>query len=267
MISLALLFDGSFSKEGWICFNSVYEQNLSNNIYILCLDEQVSEETKTKSVIPIQLCDLENAFPELLKVKPDRPWNAYTQTCKVFLPSYIFKTYGEQKVCYVDSDMLFWGDFSEVEKELGDYHFMVAPREETPPKAQGRYNGGFFACSNESENFLKWWQDKTIEWCLWKKGPEGRFGEEGYLNIFHEQPDKFEKILVTKHPGFNLAYWNLRKHKVELINNKIIIDGNFPLICFHYQGFKLYNKNCSVGLSKPSEAEKFIYSSYLNKFK
>jgi len=270
MISACMLFDSNFSIEGWLCCKSIIDFDPTMKIYVLCLDQRVFQEAyKYKNnIIPIQLYDLENYYPDLFKARLTRPWNAYTQTCKVFIPSYIFDIYNENCVYYVDSDLYFWDKSSQINDILGSYSFMVTSRESgEPPPRQGRYNGGFYACKNDKlgNKFLKWWQKKTIEWCLWKPGEGGRFSEEGYFNIFYDQPEKFKGVLISKHHGINLAYWNMCKHQLKIKNDKIYVDNDL-LICFHYQGLKINKNGYDASVRFRDNVSKYIYDSYYKKY-
>lgn len=273
MIAACMLFDSMHSLEGWLCCNSILKFDPVVNIYVLCLDERVYYEADYyrqcyNNVMPIRLYELENYFAALLGARSSRPWNAYTQTCKTFLPEYIFDKYGEQILFYVDSDMYFWSSSEHIEKTLGSHSFMVASREQEPPPKQGRFNGGFFVCKNDAfaRKFLKWWQDKTIEWCLWQPGPDDRFGEEGYLNIFYEQPNLFSGVLISHNPGINMAYWNMYKHNLALNNNNIIIDNRFSLVCFHYQGMKIYKGDYNPCVEFKNKVVEHIYDTYYKEY-
>ena len=268
MISICTLFDSRYSIEGWLLWKSINKFDKYMKFYVLCMDERVFEEaqylkTKSGDIFPIRLYDFENHFPELLNTRKTRPWPPYTQTCKVFLPTYIFDYFNEEKLCYVDRDLYFWGNPNEIEKEMKNYSFMVSSREQDPPPAQGRYNGGFFSCRNDDncKKFLKWWQKKCIEWCLWEPGKNGRFTEEGYLNIFYEEPEKFENIYISSNPGINLANWNIEKHNLKIIDNEIMVDKN-KLICFHYQGFKIRNNKYEAHIVFRNNVIRYIYDKY-----
>jgi hypothetical protein len=62
-----------------------------------------------------------------------------------------------------------------------------------------------------------------------------------------------------------MSYWNFYKHKVELVNNKIIIDDKYSLICFHYQGFKPLPQNNFGGFNLSSHVMRFLYEEYYKK--
>lgn len=264
MIAACLLFDRNYSTEGWLCCRSIHEHAPSTRIYVLCLDEAVMEESRRHRVTGIPLRAMERRFPALEIVRKERQWAAYTQTCKVFLPTCVFESFGEKSLCYVDSDMYFWGGIGEVELALGNSSFMVASRENPGRLLQGEFNGGFFACRNDnrSRRFFEWWQERVIEWCEWWPGPGGRFTEEGYLNIIADEPDRFHGMLVCPHPGINLAWWNAMRHDVRLADGgRPVIDGRWNLVCFHYQGFDADNDMFGLG-APPEGALRFVYEKY-----
>lgn len=273
MIAACTLFDSKFFVEGWLCWKSIHRFNPDMKFYVLCLDEKTFWEAtyfvqQSGNVIPIALEQMENHFSELEGAKLTRPWNAYTQTCKVFLPSYIFDKFGEELLFYVDSDLYFWSDANQVAIEMGDYSFMVTSRELEPPPKQGRFNGGFFSCRNDDHaaEFLNWWQKKTVEWCLWRPGSDGRFAEEGYLNVFYDRPNKFRNIRISSNPGINLANWNFNKHRLETTDDGIVIDGSYPLVCFHYQGMLIHDNRYESYASIKTDAELHIYDTYYREY-
>lgn len=239
MLSFCLLFDKDFVEEGWVSCLSILRQNPKTKIYVLCLDDETLAAMSCRPVLCIPLEFLERHYPALLDVKGNRTWPAYTQTVKVFLPTYVFDKFDEDELCYVDSDVLFWSDHSAITEALGDRSFMVASRESPVRAPQGDYNGGFFACRDDtnSRRFFAWWQARCLEWCDWAPGPDGKYTEEGYLNIITDDPDKFQGVRICSNPGINLAKWNAHRHNIERSGDGFVVDGQWPLVCFHYKGF------------------------------
>jgi hypothetical protein len=264
-IAFILLFDRNYIAEGWVCHQSILDQDPSARVYVLCFDDDTFKSTRDKKCTAIKLSELETRYPQLVGARNNRHWCGYTQTCKTFIPSYVMEKYGEETLIYVDSDMLFWNIWTPVIRELENISFLVTSREH-PVTVQGRFNGGFFACKNDQNSaaFFDWWQAQCIEWCLWEPGPGGRFAEEGYLNIIYDEPNKFSGVGVCSHPGVNLARWNIKKHIIEKIDDNIIVDEKYKLICFHYQSFRFFPDKLE-GPNISDDLIEMIYRPYYEK--
>jgi hypothetical protein len=240
VIAACLMFDTKYSTIGWMCASSIRQHCPYTQIYVMCLDENVHDESryfaeKLGNLTALRLYELEAASPMLIKARQDRLWPEYVQTVKVFIPRYIFERYNAEALFYCDADSLFWTGPQLVADVLGEHSFMAVSHEIEPRPPQGTFNGGFFACreDDKARSLLTWWEDRVVEWCYWRPD-DGRFADQGYLNIIEDDPHRFRGAGVCTHPGINLAHWNMRKHKVEKIGDGVFVDGE-PLITFHYQ--------------------------------
>jgi len=76
----------------------------------------------------------------------------------------------------------------------------------------GLYNAGFFGVSRSdvSTEFLKWWKDRMFNKC-YNDMPHGLFVDQLWLNFV---PVYFPSSEVFRHPGSNVAYWNLHDRKL-----------------------------------------------------
>ena len=81
---------------------------------------------------------------------------------------------------------------------------------------------------------VKWWREKCIEWC-YDYVDGDRFADQGYLQ---ELSTRFPRVRVIENVGANLAPWNIGNYRVEFRDGKVLIDSTYPLIFFHFQGFK-----------------------------
>lgn len=102
-----------------------------------------------------------------------------------------------------------------------------------------------------------------MEWCEWRATPDGKCADQGYLNIFHDEPEKFHNVKISKHPGINLGPWNLAMHELGTQDGHPTIDGR-RLVCYHYHGYKPAGKLClnDTGWDVSDEAMKVIYQPY-----
>lgn len=237
-----MLFDNQHSPEGMVCLDSILKKQPDAKVFVLCLTPPVSEAVEKRGGTPIELATFETRYPMIAATKSERPWAPYTQSLKPFLPEYVFDENPEVEVLtYVDSDMYFWGDPQEITEEFGDKSFMVTTRADM---CDVYFNGGCFTCRNDDNcrQFLKWWQERCIEWCLWQAGPGGRFGEEGYLNIIKEEPGKFKGTYVNKHPGINAAPWNIMDRDLQKAEDGQLTVQGRPLVCYHYRAYFKYTE-------------------------
>lgn len=267
-MDFVVMFDMNFVAEGCVCVSSILKYGPHSRVFVLNLDRMmehvVPRMLPDKRVVNISLTTLEARYPRIAITRSSRPWAPYTQSLKPFLPEYIFDTFGSKTLTYVDSDMLFWGQCEEVDREMGGNSFMVTSREQEPPLQCGSFNGGCFSCRNDQQcrAFLKWWQERCIEWCLWRVGPDGKFGEEGYLNIIRTDPHKFAGTYVSRHPGINLAPWNIKRHRLDKDSGMFVVDCSVPLVCYHYQGMGSRKQSYAIPKDSTGREATELYVSY-----
>jgi hypothetical protein len=190
-------------------------------------------------VILIPLGDLESFYPVLIKLRAKRSWKSYVGTLKPFLLGYLLEFFSVNRVVMVDSDMFFWGSTEEIKHVMSDAGVLVVSRGHDPPPKSGWFNDGFVAASLSGIPFIQWWQQRCTEWCEWmQQGPDGAFQAEGYLNIIHDEPDRFPTAKWTDHPGLNLAPWNSCSHKILAVDDRFLVGNKYPLVCYHYRDFQ-----------------------------
>jgi len=238
-MDIAMLFDAQYSAEGLVCIDSIVSKQPDTRIFVLCLQVGTVEQALShlQNGVALAVADLEATFPNIAHTKSERPWAPYTQSLKPYLMQYIFDTQEDvEKLCYVDSDMYFWGHPSEIETEFANYSFMVTTRSD---RSNVAFNGGCFVCRNDAScrELLTWWQQKCYEWCLWEDGPQpGMFCEEGYLNIVRDEPLRFSNTYINQHPGINAAPWNIRGFELEQDGDGFKVNGR-PLVCYQYRAY------------------------------
>ena len=42
---------------------------------------------------------------------------------------------------------------------------------------------------------------------------------------------------ILQHPGANVAYWNLHERELSMVENKVMVNNEFPLLFLHISGY------------------------------
>ena len=171
-------------------------------------------------------------------------------------------------VFYTDADMAFWSDPTEILDVLGDKSLMVVDHGFEPPRSNVRFNVGILAYRNDEycREFLEWWFQKCLEWCKWVTMPDGRCADQGYLNILHDEPNRFKNHLSCPHPGINTGPWNIGKYVITERDGAPVINDHYNLICYHYHEFKVTGLNSyfPTGWKHTDSDRKIIYDTYFS---
>jgi glycosyltransferase involved in cell wall biosynthesis len=154
---------------------------------------------------------------------------------------------GYENVIYIDPDIYVYRPLEEVVALLRQgSDIVVTPHllapitdEKTPSeldiRRSGTYNFGFCAVrkAQNTYDFLHWWQSKLTRDCVVDL-EKGIFVDQSWIDLV---PGLFDKVSVLRHPGYNVAYWNIAQRKVERLNKRDWTVNGQPLVFFHYSGF------------------------------
>lgn len=170
---------------------------------------------------------------------------------KPFFLEYLLRL-GYDKVIYFDPDILILDNLDDMINLLNSYNIILTPHilSSIPDDGKkpidldilkfGIYNLGFIGIKNSEETirFLKWWQEKLIDYCFMDV-KNGLHVDQKWIDFV---PIFFEKVCILKEKAYNVAYWNLHERNVELKNSKFFVNGT-PIKFFHFSGFTLYDIN------------------------
>jgi glycosyltransferase involved in cell wall biosynthesis len=189
----------------------------------------------------------------------DIPWNwiskmeglSVVEACtaiKASAAKFLLASSFNTQVVYLDPDMQVYGSLGEVDQLLDKSSFVLTPHLLEPPSSEdsvisneiagamihGVYNLGFFAVKNTREGFelLNWWESRLKKYCKAEIG-SGLFTDQKWFDI---ATIYFKEISVLRHPGYNVAPWNLAERFLKNENGLIKVD-NFPLKIFHFSSF------------------------------
>ncbi len=256
-----------FLFKGLTLYFSLQKHCEHFRLYVLCMDEIVYELLGKMDLPNLELIRLQEIEDErLLNIKSNRSSAEYCWTCKPNLCLYILKQKRSGSVSYLDGDIFFVSNPYPMYKEIGNYSIAIV--EHRFPVAAysekvGRFNAGFAYFKNDEEGLqcLGEWQEDVIEWCF-NRFEENRYSDQFYLNKW---PARFNHLLSIKHPGVNVAPWNVKYSKVEEKDGQLYVN-NEPLIFYHFQSFHLLSENRYrevLGYFMPHRTKELIYKPYV----
>jgi len=234
-------FDHRFLSRGLSLHHSLMEHCPSFHLWVLCLDETVHTELLGLSlphVTLVPLSELEADDDELLKVKGGRTKVEYYFTCTPAWPLWLFNHAPHlDMITYLDADLFFFADPAPIFEELGERSVGIISHRFPPAmrwrECYGIYNVGWVSFRRDENGIacLRWWRERCLEWCH-DRQETGRFGDQKYLDVW---PELFDGVAVLKHPGANVAPWNLACHTLNWVDGRVMSCG-LPLIFFHFHG-------------------------------
>jgi hypothetical protein len=129
----------------------------------------------------------------------------------------------------------------------------------------GSFNAGFVYWRRDDTALrcLADWLHDCVNWCGEEPQADGRFMNQGYLNGW---PDRYPGVHILRHPGVNLAPWNVDGTRLERRGDRLLTDGQ-PLIFYHYHGLGRASAGNWVGCVPYFREDAFvrqhIYEPYL----
>jgi hypothetical protein len=239
-------FDHNYLPRGLALYRSLQKHVPGARLWVLCLSEACHRTLMTldlPNLVPCRLADFEAADPEVAATRPTRSTIEYYFTCSAAWMLHVMETErGAEWVTYLDSDLFFFASPEAIYEEMGGASFGIIPHRYTSRNRKrlrfGIYNVGWVSVRNSEGGVaaLRWWRERCIEWCHDFVDAEGdRFADQRYLDRL---PGLFSGIHVIRHLGANLAPWNFSESRVEWRDGRVVIDREYPLLFFHFQGVK-----------------------------
>jgi hypothetical protein len=153
-----------------------------------------------------------------------------------------------EAVVYLDPDIYLYAPLTPVWESLAQAIVVLTPHCLTPIPddghspdsagllAVGPYNLGFIGVKRDTEtlDLLAWWDRQ----CLtqgWNAPHTGVFVDQKWTAVF---PCLTDKCAILRHPGCNVAYWNLHERQLPRDCTIRYQDKEYPLVFFHYSGYR-----------------------------
>lgn len=161
---------------------------------------------------------------------------------------------GYSKVIYLDPDIYFYGNVNNIFKKIARASILLTPHtiepysDESRPNDQdlllsGAYNLGFIGLNkcSDTEKFLIWWEKRCLA-LGYSEPRNGLMVDQRWIDLV---PCYFRKVKILRDVSVNVAYWNLHERKLSRVKNKWMVNGEKPLLFFHFSGIR-YDQDMQV---------------------
>lgn len=175
----------------------------------------------------------------------------FSTAVKPFFLDLLINEKGYTKVLYIDPDMVVYSSLDFLFEALDKQDALLTPHllypyikyegatREEELLFVGIYNLGFFGINNSvnGKHIIEWWKVKLKDQCFADK-EDGLHVDQKWMDFL---PALFgEKVLILRHPGINLAFWNMHE-RVFVDNGKEYTVDGAPLVIFHFSGLDPLN--------------------------
>lgn len=150
-----------------------------------------------------------------------------------------------ENIVYFDPDIMVLRSLDTMAVQLKQYDILLTPHMTTPiednllpkelhVKQTGIYNLGFLAIhrTDNSMAMLHWWQRRLRDLCLIELS-RGLFVDQLWMDLV---PVYFDKVLIDKNPGYNMAHWNLHERRLVKNPDGYYVNGR-PLVFYHFSHY------------------------------
>ncbi|WP_192842561.1 hypothetical protein [Algoriphagus sanaruensis] len=188
-------------------------------------------------------------YPEFETMLAEYNIIEFNTAVKPFYFEYLFHNHPEVNcIYYIDPDILFYQSPELLDSEwTSEASIQLTPnllrlpehlvRGELASLKHGYNNLGYIGMqrSAETDRIIQWWKDRLTTHCKLDKC-RGIFVDQKWMDL---APLFFKGIISVKHPGWNMAWWNLSERKLGKSEQEYFVnDPETPLVFFHFSGFK-----------------------------
>ena len=151
---------------------------------------------------------------------------------------------GYERVIFLDADIVVYSSLRPMLAMLDSAPILLTPHlahersgaagaSDIDILLAGAYNSGFVGLARgpAAERFVSWWRQKLLYDC--RDDPErGYVGDQRWLDLV---PGMFDGVRVVRHPGWNVARWNMDERPLTEVGGELLVAGE-PLVFFHFSG-------------------------------
>jgi len=214
-------------------------------LYVVCVDEPQGYFDPVAE--PFHVLRLEQILPEA--ARPALFYYTPFEVCNLvrpFLHRYLLEHTSFDRWLYLDADILVRGPLDDAFAAMDDATGLLSPHTIEPAAPEvaevveasltrcGVFNSGVLGLRrcDEAARFVDWFAERLVRLCFLAE--RNVYVDQTWLNFV---PIYFPSFAVWKHPGHNVAYWNLHERVLETDGDRITVNGE-PLLFFHFSLWK-----------------------------
>jgi glycosyltransferase involved in cell wall biosynthesis/lipopolysaccharide biosynthesis glycosyltransferase len=225
--------------------SSFLESNKDSTFSVLVIDSEKSNFNKNQDFKYLSPTDLD--IPENIFRNMSFYYNV-TELATALKPSALKALFaqGSEKVIYLDPDIQVFSNLEELDLALDNKPIVLTPHTLNPiPRdglrpteadimGSGTFNLGFLGLKNSvvATELLNWWEER-LRFDSISDPLEMLFTDQRWIDLV---PSYFP-IFVLRHPGYNIAYWNLHERKLSSDEKGTQVNGE-ELRFFHFSGYR-----------------------------
>jgi hypothetical protein len=227
--AICFIFDKNYIDQGKHGILSAKKHNPNHTIILLIDDPNC-----------VQLADIQVSPKDI-----NLPLDNWLMVGRIAIVEFALSQLGFETAIFVDGDTYSYNSYDELQKTAEDHSLVVIPHITKPlpnddrfPQNRiislsGNYNSGVWAASQKGLEFIEWWKEQTALFPV-TRSDLGLVNEQGWLRFAGDFDDNTK---IFRHPGYNVAYWNIKQRVLSLVDNTILID-NQNLVIKHFSGLK-----------------------------
>ncbi|WP_158684274.1 hypothetical protein [Methylobacterium sp. 285MFTsu5.1] len=222
---------------------------------VICDDERAGDP----GGVPYEIITLSQlGIPNIEAMLQNYNITELNTSLKPFAFMLLFDRHEGLPVIYLDPDIMVLSRLQEVEQAFdAGAHCILTPHLCEPAEyaemddkqflKYGIYNLGFcaFVGTEQVKNTVSWWARRLERYCIIDL-KNGIFVDQKWADYF---PAFIEKTAILRHPGYNVAYWNLSQRRLARKGEAWTVNGA-PLRFFHFSGNEIANKEVFTRHSK-----------------
>lgn len=226
--AICFIFDKNYIPQGKHAILSAKKHNPDHTILLLT-------DYKESQIADVQFSPSDIGLPE----------ENWLLVGRVAVVEFCLKAMKYDTAIFVDGDTYTYSPYTDLQNVTESHDIVVIPHITQPlpedsffPQNRtisfaGNYNTGVWSASIKGLDFLEWWRNQTSLYPITQ--PEvGIIAEQGWLRFAN---DFCNNAKVFRHPGYNVAYWNIKQRLLEIKNNQYYIN-NERLSVIHFSGLK-----------------------------